>query len=173
MSTQKLHESYLNADEATLELLLREASDRIASQVELLVATDTRSLGLLSVSATLATAATAIFADKLGVAGAQPLANAALSAAILLVLSAAFAAWALRPVSVAVRGWDPELFTDDIAQRKTAAQIRAEMLYHLQQRISTNVQVAKFNARSVRISMFFLALAPVVALIAAGVSANS
>ena len=155
------------ADPATLAFIVQESDKRIAAQVQLMLAADTRSNTLLSVATALSAAAVAVAAGQPLSTGLTPLAAGALAFAAGAAASAAASAWALSPILVDIAGWSPRLFVGDIAARKSPELVLAEVAVQNQRKIDANILAGDRIIVRTRLAMILLASAPVIAALAA------
>lgn len=162
MSKGDRAEDYASADSSVLGLIAQESDKRIAAQVQIMLASDTRSNAVLAAAATLAAAGYAVAGSQLSPNGNYPLLIGASAFALMATAAAISAIWALWPTGVEVPGWSPRLFTGDIREKKTIEQILAEIVAHNETKIAENEACNRKLAQRARTTMFLLGLAPIV-----------
>jgi hypothetical protein len=150
------------ATESTLKLVVEESDKRLAAQVQVMLAVDSRSNSLLSVSATLASAAFGVAAAQVSGKGLSPLVVGAAGLSATALAAAFFAISALRPRALHTAGWSPVRFKGDIEKGKSATAILAEMAAHNQSKINENTTCNATISKRVEWAMRFLAGAPMV-----------
>lgn len=146
-----------------VDLVLAESDKRIAAQIQVMLAADARSVGLLAASSTLAAAGLAVSASQISPSGNAALLVAAASFTAASVASSLTCAWALNPEHVNIVGWSPTLFEHDIKSGKSFDVIKAEMIALNQEKMDENARTNSKISRRVRIAVALLALAPVFA----------
>lgn len=102
---------YVAADEAKLTEILRQAESRLGSQLSVGIAADQRAMTFAGILSAIAAALVAYGAEK--GAGISLIVMTA-----LLLLGAASAAWAARPIPWSIYGTAPSDWIDDIAEGK-------------------------------------------------------
>jgi hypothetical protein len=165
----KLVESFEDAEESVLNLVLEQAQVRLSQQIELAVAADQRSYGLLAVLSGFSAAAfstaittnTAALSVGAGVAGALWGAGA-LSAVV-----------SMNPIGVHAPGWPPSWVAADVRARKGYRRIVSEVIAQLDVMIAENRRVMQRNAAWTRAAMAAMVAAPFVGLLAALISLAS
>jgi len=150
----------VGAAESTLKLVVEESDKRLAAQVQVMLAVDSRSNTLLSVAVTLAAGSFGIAASQVTDHGLSPLVVGATGLSATSLAAAVFAVVALLPRHLHTAGWSPGLFKSDIEKGKTHKAILAEMAAHNQSKINENAECNKTISRHVVWSMRFLVAAP-------------
>jgi hypothetical protein len=163
MSNGESASDYIGAPQGVLKLVLDESDKRIAAQVQLMLASDLRSNGLLAASATLAGAAFTVVGALIDTKTHVSLLVAAAAFGGLATLAAAAAIWALWPMPVDIQGWSPAKLAGDIAKNKPEAQIWAEIVALNQAKIAGNDACNRKLSRRARVTMLLLLGAPVAA----------
>jgi hypothetical protein len=153
---------YDGAEDEVLKLIAHESDKRIAAQVQIMLASDTRSNALLAAAATMAAAGYAF-------AGSQSLSNGnyalSIGASVFGVIStmAAIAAiWSLWPADLEAQGWSPKLFVEDIKNSKSLQIILQEIVALNERKIIENEKVNLKISGRVKLTTILLGLAPVI-----------
>jgi hypothetical protein len=157
---------YKGADEKLLTLIVDESDKRIGAQVQIMLANDARSNGLLAAAATLAGAAYAVAAAQLGKDGNFALLVGATVFAVMATAAAMVAVWALWPVGVDVQGWSPRLFVSNIEDQTPYLTVQAEIAALNQSKLDDNDRCNKSLADRTRLTMTLVASAPVLGAVA-------
>jgi hypothetical protein len=152
---------YDGADENFLELILAESDKRIAAQLQIMLANDSRSNGLLAAAATLAAGAFAVAGSQLGKDGNLELLVGASVFAIVASFAAIAAVWALWPVGVDVQGWSPRLFVPDISKQKSSLDVKKSIASYNQTKIDDNDKRNKNLSVRTRVAMICVVAAPI------------
>jgi hypothetical protein len=159
------------ASEETLNLIVQESDKRIAAQVQLLIAKDSRSNTLLSASAALAAAAFGVAASQATTQGYSPLVLGSIAFAVFAAAAAVAAVVALWPVNIELQGWSPRLFKEDVAISKPHKDVLTEVAAFNEQKIAGNDKANKTAASRATIAMALLAAAPIAGSVAAALKA--
>lgn len=161
MSNGDRAEDYVGADADLLAQILVESDKRISAQVQIMLANDTRSIGILAAAATLAGAGFALAGTEMGKDGYGPLLVASIVFGLAASASAVAAVWALWPVGLDVPGWSPRLFVPDIAAWRPHLAIQRSIAALNQRKIADNDACnAKLGGRT-RLAMILLCAAPI------------
>lgn len=159
---------YAAAKDGVLDLILQESDKRLAAQVQLMLAADSRATAVLSASIVLAAAGIGYAISKLE--APTPLFWGAIVFGVIEALAALSALWALTPQSVDPQGWAPKTFATDL--QKPKSQVQAEMAKYLQSRIDKNRTTASKLAQRIRAALMLAALGPLAGLEASLIAAN-
>lgn len=146
-----------------VDLMLVESDKRIAAQIQLMLAADARSVGLLAASSTLGAAGLAVTAAQFSPAGNVTTALASAAFTAFAIASALSCVWALIPEPVHIVGWSPSLFDEDLKTHKSIFVIKAEMVALNQEKIEANARQNERISRRVLIAIALLGIAPVFA----------
>ena len=151
--------NWSEADPDVARFVLEQAELHIQSQLQCALASDQRATTL---SGILSSVSAAIFA---GLAALwDKLANDAFSAgfatASLLLIAAAFGAWAARPIDFFVPGSRPEQFYG--ALRLSRAELAGYIAENLQHDIDENERFMSGNQSAIRLGLIAALLSPVV-----------
>ena len=155
------------ASEKTLRVIVEESDKRIAAQVQVMLATDSRSNTLLSAAAALAAAAFGVAASQYPTQGLSPLVVGSAVFALSAAIAALAAVHALWPADIDVQGWSPKLFVEDLASAKSNHDLLTEIAALNQSKSDGNARCNKMIAGRVKRSMAALALAPIFGALAA------
>ena len=98
------------AEDQTLDFIIKESDKRVTAQIQIMIAKDSRSSTLLSVSITLASAAFGVAVSQYSPNKTSPLAAGAVVVALISAFASFAAIWALWPKDMNVQGWSPQLF---------------------------------------------------------------
>lgn len=154
------YRALLSEDSAILDEIIRQAEQRMSTQVQMALAADGRAglIGSLQSTASIGLLIAA-FSNIQGEASA-----AAVGAALLLAAAAGFAAWAAKPVAFGLPGTSPCDWIDSIAEKKSLLIDKAEYACHLDKYLRFNGEVMASNCNWVRASMVATALSPIAAV---------
>jgi hypothetical protein len=155
-------DAYEQAKKDVLDLILTEANNRVAAQMQLMLAADARASGILAGCITLAAGGLGFAVSKLKDPHLDALFVAALVFGIAEAVAAVAALTALWPASVAPQGWDPATFADDLG--KSPERVKAEMARLLQGRIDNNRKAASRLAGRIKTAMLLAMEGPLVGL---------
>lgn len=161
---------FASAHTDTLALVVQESDKRIAAQVQVMLASDSRSNTLLSASTALAAAAFGVAAAQYPTQHLSPLVVGSTAFAVIACVAAGAAVRTLWPVNVDIQGWSPRLFRDDVKAGKAHTAVLAEVACLNQQKIDENAKCNEAAARRVKATMVLLAVAPLVGALAAALS---
>lgn len=151
---------YATAKDGVLELILQEADRRVAAQVHLMLAADSRASGILSGCTTLAAAGIGFAISQL--VHMSPVSWASLVFGVTEAIAAIMALSALWPTEVRPQGWAPATFRTDLQKSKTVVQ--AEMAKYLQERIENNRASADKLSNRVKAAMLLASQGPLLGL---------
>ena len=161
----------MTATDDSLDLIVQESDKRIAAQVQVMLATDSRSNALLAAGTALAAASFGVAASQYQSQQFSPLVVGAVVTATTAAVAAALAVWALWPRGVETSGWSPILFLPDLRASKSKKQILAEIAAHNQAKIDGNTKCNMSIANRARATMIVLIIAVPLGAIAASVRA--
>lgn len=163
MAAPKLVESFETAEENVLNLVLEQGQVRLGQQLELAVAADQRSYGLLAVLSGFSAAAfsAAITTDT------AALSVGAGAAGALWGVGALSAVISMNPIGVHAPGWPPSWVAADVRARKGYHRIVSEVIAQLDVMIAENRVVMQRNAAWTRAAMAATVAAPFVGVLAA------
>ncbi len=156
-------QEYAATDSELLDLILEESDKRVATQVQLMVAGDSRAAALLAACITLAAGGVGFTVSRIEVHDA--LFWSSLVFGLIESIAAGLALWALKPQPIHVPGWAPATFRTDLS--KPLSRVKAEMAQHLQDRIEKNREIAKELSWRSELAMFVASQAPLWAMLAA------
>jgi hypothetical protein len=155
----------------TLLVILQESDRRISAQVQVMLATDSRSNTLLSASTALAAGAFGVAASQYPTGGFSPLVVGAAAFATAATVGAFAAMWALWPEAIQLQGWSPRYLAPDVTEKKAHQVILAEMTVFNQEKISHNDRCNTKISNRGRLAILALASAPLVGAAAAFIAA--
>jgi hypothetical protein len=131
--------SYILHDINTIDFMTAEAEKRLEKQTAFLIASDVRSLGILSASVAVATAAVALMTFNFGQKSVSlPMLFATLAILYHAVRGITLSHLALLTVEHKPIGWPPSVLLEDLYKRKSLETIKIEIIAHLDQRLEDN-----------------------------------
>lgn len=161
-------EQLLQAQPGIVALIREQGEKRLECQNSFADALDGKGGTLLTAATSLAAASAAVAAGTLGFdEPVTPLLVAGSVATLLFSASAGLAAWSLRSTGFHSVGWYPQDFAADLENRLSSAEVEADFVLALQERLSENRPILSRRGDRQNWAGYLLLAAPFIASVLA------
>lgn len=163
MDIHKEKQKYSGVKDCLAEYIIEQSQEKIKYQFELIKHNESKTLGLLAISATIMAASLAVININMsnGITNSYLL-QPSIGLACCMLLAMIFALLALWPIQPYTPGWQPDQFKQDIDKQKPLIELKEEIISAHNIRIIENRKLIKSRQTMSRISLSLISLSPLI-----------